>query len=148
MGSSTKQIRNKIKALAQEDQEALDSFIAKLPVMVEERREVKTKMGSEIIQELKAKGKHEEAAKHDPEKEYRRLYVTLVEMDHKANAHKAFAKKGIKGLQQYERMVIDQAYRMKGKYPHLFPAGTGTKKPGFWQRLKDMIKRTPKKAKL
>ena len=95
-------------------------FLKSIPPMVEEKQELKELKGSEIIEILKKqKAKKEEIAVIDPKRTYKRVFVSLVQMDHEANCKKAFAKGGIKALENYKKFVIEQSYKMRGKYPEL-----------------------------
>lgn len=132
--STERQIKKAIKLSGTEKD--LQDFIDSLPEMVEEVREIKQVLGSQIIKEALAKGNQEEADRHNPDKTYQRLYIRLKAMDHDANCRAIFKRKGVVGLQLYKKRVVDNFHYIKGKYPHLVP-GTPehSKELGFWTKV-------------
>lgn len=142
--SKKNQIKRAMKAVKEDSEKVLREFIVSLPPMVEEVKELRIVKGSTVIAEELAKGRKEEAAKHDPDKEYKRLYTTLKIMNHEENARKAFRTKGIMGLQTYKQKVIDQYHYIKGKYPQLVH-GTqeheATKPKGLLVKMKNLFKK-------
>lgn len=127
MGTKQKTKKDYLALVAMED-EPFQKYLDSLLDMIEEHKEMRIMKGSDIIEELNSQGKEGEAAIYEPNKHYQRLYITLKKMDHLANAKKAFTKKGIPGLEQYRKQVIEHAYKMKGKYPQFFN-GTEKKEP-------------------
>lgn len=129
---------NKALAEAKElNKEKLEKFISELPTTVEEVNTLKTVRGADIIAECLAKGDTAQAAQHDSEKTYQRLYTQLRPMDHRANAMSAYRKKGVAGLRDYKAKVLKQAYYIKGKYPQFF-AEEATKET-LWEKIKKHI---------
>lgn len=118
-------------------------FLKSIPPMVEEKQELKELKGSEIIEILKKqKAKKEEIAVIDPDRTYKRVFTSLVTMDHEANCKKAFAKGGIKALENYKKYVIEQGYKMRGKYPALAQnPKLMSGKIGTIQKIKNLFKK-------
>lgn len=135
MGIKAK-VNKAVKEATEANKEMLDKFIAELPATVEEVRSLKTVRGADIIAECLSKGDAAQAAQHDSEKMYKRLYTTLKPMDHRANAMTAFRRKGKAGLRDYKAKVMAQAYYIKGKYPQFFQEEV---KESIWEKIKKYI---------
>ena len=137
MGIKAK-VNKAVKEATEVNKEMLDKFISELPATVEEVKTLKTVRGADIIAECLSNGDTAQAAQHDSEKTYKRLYTTLKPMDHRANAMTAFGRKGKAGLRDYKAKVMKQAFYIKGKHPQFFKEESNVKE-SIWEKIKKYI---------
>lgn len=138
-----KQTKKEFNYLKNMEGNPYDKFLESIPPMVEEKKEMRIVKGSVIIEELKKqKAPQHEISVLDPNRDYKRVYTTLVQMDHIANCKKAFAKGGVRALENYKKFVIEQSYKMKGKYPQLAKTPKLLSgKVGTIQNIKNLFKK-------